>query len=61
MIKRREQEELREGNIARREFLGEMQDETALHFQDDVGEALGVSAELIVAVGPKLGRRIQTA
>lgn len=61
MIKRGEQEKLREGNVARREFLGEMQNETTLHFQDDMGEALGVGPKLVDPIEPKLSRRFQTA
>ena len=45
VIERREEKELREGNVPGREFLAEMQDETALQLHDDMREALGISAE----------------
>jgi hypothetical protein len=61
MIERCEKEKLREGNVTRREFLGEMQNETTLHFQDDVGEAFGVSPKFVDPIEPKLSRRFQTA
>ena len=60
VIERGEQKKLREGDVARRQLLGQMQDETTLHFQDDVREPLGVSPKLIVSVESEL-RRIQTA
>ena len=56
-----EEKKLREGNIARRQFFAEMQNETTLHFQDDVGEPLGVSAKLIKSVEFELSGGIQTA
>ena len=49
LIQGREQKKLREGNIARRQLLAEMQDEATLHFHDDVREAFRVSAKLIDA------------
>jgi hypothetical protein len=61
LIKGREKKELGEGNVARREFLRETQDEAALHLEDDVGEAFGVRAKLVSAVEPQLGRGFQTA
>ncbi len=59
-VERREKEKLWEGNVARGELLGEMQDEASLHLQNDVGKTLGISAELIGSVDPDLGRGIQT-
>jgi hypothetical protein len=60
-MERGQEKKLREGNIARRQLFAEMQDEAALHLEDDVGEALGVGAELVESVQPKLGRGIQRA
>jgi hypothetical protein len=61
MIERREQEKLREGNIARRQFLGEMKNETALHLEDDVRQPLGIGSKLVVSVKAHLAGCIQTA
>ena len=54
---------MREGNVAGRELLAKMQHETTLHFQDDVGEPLGIGAELGDSVEATLrgGGGIQTA
>jgi hypothetical protein len=38
---------LRERNVARREFLGQVQQETTLHLQNDVGKAFGIPSSLI--------------
>ncbi len=59
-VERREKEKLWEGNVARGELLGEMQDETSLHLQNDVRQPLGIGAELIGSVDPDLGLGIQT-
>ena len=37
LIEIREQKKLREGNVARREFFAEMEDEATLHLENDVG------------------------
>jgi hypothetical protein len=50
MIQCGQEKKLREGDITRREFLAEMQDEAALHFQDDVGKPFRVGAKLGGAV-----------
>jgi len=47
LIEIREQKKLRKGNIAGRELFAKMQDKTALHFQNDVGESLGVGTDFI--------------
>jgi hypothetical protein len=60
LIERGEQEKLREGNVARREFLGETKNKTALHLQDDVREPLGIGAKLIFSVNAEVAGRIQT-
>lgn len=57
----REQEKLRERNVTRSQLLAETQDETALHFQDDVREAFGIGPKLIESIEPQLRGRIQTA
>jgi hypothetical protein len=61
MIQSREQKKLREGNIARSQLFAEMENKAALHLEDDVGEALGIGAELIGSVQAQLDRRIQRA
>jgi hypothetical protein len=48
---------LRERNVARREFLGEVQQETALHFQNDVGKPFGIRTILIRRSSCKRGNR----
>jgi len=45
LIEIREQKKLWEGNIARRELFAQMQNETTLHFQDDVRKSLGVGTD----------------
>lgn len=50
MIQRRQQEELRKGDVARRKLLTETQDKAPLHLHDDVGEALGVCTKLISGI-----------
>ncbi len=47
LIEIREQEKLGEGNVAGRKLFAQMQDETALHFEDDVGQSLGVGTNFI--------------
>jgi hypothetical protein len=46
-IEIREKEKLRERNVSRREFLGQVQQETALHFQNNVGKPFGIRTILI--------------
>ncbi len=60
-IEVREKKKLREGNVARREFLAQMQHETALHFQDDVGKPFGIRTNLVARTSCKSGNgfRIQ--
>lgn len=55
-----EQKKLRERNVARRKLLAEMQDETALHFEDDVGKSLGVGTNFIGRSRCKRCFRIQS-
>ena len=50
MIQRRQEKKLRKRDVARRQFLAEMQDETTLHLQDDMREPFRVGAELVYAV-----------
>ena len=50
MIQRRQEKKLRKGDIARRQLLAEVQDETALHLQDDMREPFRVGPELVHAV-----------
>ena len=47
LIQISEKKKLRERDIARREFLAQMQDQTTLHFHDDVGQLLRIRSELI--------------
>ena len=47
LIQIREQKKLRERNVAGCELFAEMQDKAALHFQNDVGESLGVGTDFI--------------
>jgi hypothetical protein len=49
-MERGEEKKLREGNIARRQLFTQMQDKAALHFEDNVGKALGISAELVESI-----------
>src|SRR5262249_28271125 len=48
---------LRERNVARREFIGEVQQKTALHFQDNVGKPFGIRTNLIRRSSCKRGNR----
>jgi hypothetical protein len=52
---------LRKGNVARRELFAETQHEAALHFQNEVGEPLGIGPELIEAVQAEWSPGFQTA
>jgi len=52
-----EKKELGKRNIARCEFLGEMQQKTALHFQNDVGKLFGIRTSLIRRNSRKLPNR----
>jgi len=54
LIQCRQKKELRKGNVARRQLLAEMQDETALHLQDDMRELFRVGAELVHALQREL-------
>jgi len=47
LVEVRQEEKLRERNVAGRKFLAKMQNEAALHLQNDVGEAFSVGTELI--------------
>jgi hypothetical protein len=47
LIEIREEKKLRERNVARREFLAEMENETTLHLENDVRHPFGISTELI--------------
>ena len=53
----REKKKLRERNVARREFLGQVQQKTALHFQNDVGKPFGIRTNLIRRSSCKRGNR----
>ena len=54
MIQRGQEKKLRKRNVARRQLLAEMQDETALHLQDDMREPFRIRAELVNAVQREL-------
>lgn len=54
MIQGGKEEELREGDIARRQLFAKVQDESTLHLKDDVSEPLGVGAELIGSIQHQL-------
>src|SRR6478752_1761922 len=43
----REKKKLRERNVARREFLRQVQQKAALHFQNDVGKPFGIPTSVI--------------
>ena len=45
-----QQKKLRKGNVAGGEFFAQVENETALHLQDDVGKALGISTDLMPGV-----------
>ena len=53
----REKKILRERNVSRRKFLGQVQQEAALHFQNDVGKPFGIPASLIRRSSCKRGNR----
>src|SRR5439155_302255 len=55
-----EKKKLRKGNVARREFLAQMQHETALHFQDDVGKPFGIRTNLVARTSCKCGNGFRT-
>jgi hypothetical protein len=61
LIEEREKKELDEGDVARREFLTETQQETALHLQNEVGKSLRIRTNLIGRTSCKRGEhsRIQ--
>jgi hypothetical protein len=48
-----EKEKLGEGNVAGRKFLTQMQHETALHFENDVGKPLRIRTNLIGRISCK--------
>ena len=52
-----EKKELRKGYIAWREFLGQVQQKTALHFQNDVGKTFSIRTSLIRRSSCKRGNR----
>lgn len=56
-----QEKKLGKGNIAGSEFLAEMQNEAALHFQNDVGKLLGVGTELIGRAFGERCFRVQSA
>jgi len=60
LIEIREQKKLREGNVTGRELFAEMQDKATLHFEDDVGESLGVGTDFIRRTLCKRCFRIQS-
>ena len=47
LIEVREQKELRERNVTRRQLLTQMQHETALHFQNNMGQTLGICSNWV--------------
>src|SRR4029077_16882953 len=53
----RQKEKLGERNVARREFLGQVQQKTALHFQDNVRKPFGIPTILIRGSSCKRGNR----
>ena len=57
MIEEGEKEELRKGNVAGRELFAEMQHETALHFEDDMGKPLSIRTNLVGRISCKCGGR----
>jgi hypothetical protein len=61
LIEEREKKKLHKGNVARREFLTETQQETALHLQDEVGKPFRIRTNLIRRTSCKRGEhsRIQ--
>jgi hypothetical protein len=63
LVEEREKEKLREGNIAGRKFLTQMQHEAALHFENDVGKPLRIRTNLIGRISCKRdgGPRVQRA
>lgn len=54
MVKRRQEKKLRKRDVARRQLLAEMQDETTLHLQNDMREPFRVGTELVYAVQGEL-------
>ena len=60
LIQIREQKKLRERNVAGRELFAKMQDKATLHFQNDIGESLGVGTDLIGRTLCKRCFRIQS-
>ena len=52
-----EKKKLRERNVARREFLAEMQHKASLHFQYNVGEPFGIRPNLIARDSRRRGKR----
>jgi hypothetical protein len=53
----RKKEKLGERNVARREFLAQVQHKTALHFQNDVGKPFGIRTNVIGRSSCKRGNR----
>ena len=47
LVKVSEQEKLREGNVAWRQLLAQMQHETALHLEHDIGKAFSISPKFV--------------
>lgn len=60
-MERGQEKKLGERDIARRELFTEMQNKTALHLEDDVGEPLGIGAELVESIETQLGWGLQRA
>ena len=60
LIQIREQKKLREGNVTGGEFLAEVQNETALHLENDVGKSLGVGTDFIGGTLCKRCFRVQS-
>ena len=60
LIEIREQKKLRERNVAGGEFLAEVQNETALHLENDVGKSLGVRTDFIGGTLCKRCFRVQS-
>jgi len=56
-IEIRKKKKLRERNVAGREFVGQMQHKTPLHFQNDVGKPFGIRTNLIRRSSCKRGSR----
>ena len=53
LIEKSKKEELRKGNVARGKLFAEMQHETALHFEDNMGKPFRIGTNLIGRISCK--------